>query len=293
MKIVFVILHYLAEEETYKSVESIKSKIDTDDYMIVIVDNASPDKSGKRLEEKYSEDEKINVILNKKNLGFAQGNNVGFTYAKEKWNPNFIVLMNNDVYLLDEGLVEQLEKEYYNSYFAVLGPLIMTKDGRCDVNPVRIQPMSKDEIIQDIKRYKRWLFLHKYHLYNVGSVFVDLLRGLHLKSNVIVKRKNFIERQENVQLHGCFMVFSQVYIERYSGLEERTFLYREEAILYKNMIENHLKTVYLPEIKVFHKEDAATDQIVKNKREEGIFVFSNHIRSLLVLLDVYEHYERL
>ena len=39
MKIVFVILHYLAEEETYKSVESIKSKIDTDDYMIVIVDN--------------------------------------------------------------------------------------------------------------------------------------------------------------------------------------------------------------------------------------------------------------
>ena len=89
------------------------------------------------------------------------------------------------------------------------------------------------------------------------------------------------------------MVFSQVYIERYSGLEERTFLYREEAILYKNMIENHLKTVYLPEIKVFHKEDAATDQIVKNKREEGIFVFSNHIRSLLVLLDVYEHYERL
>ena len=46
MKIVFVILHYLAIDETYKSVDSIEKKIDTDMYKIVIVDNASPDKSG-------------------------------------------------------------------------------------------------------------------------------------------------------------------------------------------------------------------------------------------------------
>ena len=37
MKIVFVILHYLAIDETYKSVDSIEKKIDTDMYKIVIV----------------------------------------------------------------------------------------------------------------------------------------------------------------------------------------------------------------------------------------------------------------
>ena len=81
MKIVFIILHYLAEEETYRSVDSIKNKIDVEEYKIVIVDNGSPDQSGERLQRKYSNESKIDVILTGKNLGFAKGNNVGFKYA--------------------------------------------------------------------------------------------------------------------------------------------------------------------------------------------------------------------
>ena len=64
MKIVFVILHYLAIDETYKSVDSIEKKIDTDMYKIVIVDNASPDKSGALLKEHYKYDDHVEVLLN-------------------------------------------------------------------------------------------------------------------------------------------------------------------------------------------------------------------------------------
>ena len=97
MKIVFVILHYLAIDETYKSVDSIEKKIDTDMYKIVIVDNASPDKSGALLKEHYKNDDHVEVLLNQENLGFARGNNVGFRYAEKTWNPSYIVLMNNEV----------------------------------------------------------------------------------------------------------------------------------------------------------------------------------------------------
>ena len=86
MKIVFVILHYLAIDETYKSVDSIEKKIDTDMYKIVIVDNASPDKSGALLKEHYKNDDHVEVLLNQENLGFARGNNVGFRYAEKTWN---------------------------------------------------------------------------------------------------------------------------------------------------------------------------------------------------------------
>ena len=99
MKIVFVILHYLAIDETYKSVDSIEKKIDTDMYKIVIVDNASPDKSGALLKEHYKNDDHVEVLLNQENLGFARGNNVGFRCAEKTWNPSYIVLMNNDVNL--------------------------------------------------------------------------------------------------------------------------------------------------------------------------------------------------
>ena len=154
MKIVFVILHYLAIDETYKSVDSIEKKIDTDMYKIVIVDNASPDKSGALLKEHYKNDDHVEVLLNQENLGFARGNNVGFRYAEKTWNPSYIVLMNNDVYLLDDDFLEKVEKEYKRSQFAVLGPMILSADGRCDINPIRTNAMSKQEVEHDIQAYK-------------------------------------------------------------------------------------------------------------------------------------------
>ena len=73
-KIVFVILHYCAVQSTIDAVESIRKYSSTE---IVIVDNASPDKSGFELLRKYSHAPNIYVILNQSNEGFARGNNIG------------------------------------------------------------------------------------------------------------------------------------------------------------------------------------------------------------------------
>lgn len=287
MDIVFVILHYLAVEETKQSVEYIRNNVDTDQYNIVIVDNASKNGSGREIEEYYRHDKDITIIINSENLGFSRGNNVGFSYAKRIWNPRYIVLMNNDVYLLEKQLLNKLDAEYENSCFAVLGPLIMTADGRCDINPIRTAPMTKQQVLNDIKIYRRRRWLYQYHLVGLRNVFFRVLRG-KAKNRVY---KNYIQRTEHAQLHGCFLVFSQRYTERFEGLDDRTFLFREEAILYKHMLENELNTVYLPDIAVFHKEDAATDQIVRTKRSKALFEVENHLKSLDVLLKVYNEYE--
>ena len=52
-------------------VASIDNNIDTEKYHIVIVDNASPNGSGKELEEYYEHSEKVTVLLSEENLGFA------------------------------------------------------------------------------------------------------------------------------------------------------------------------------------------------------------------------------
>ncbi|WP_333813449.1 glycosyltransferase family 2 protein [Muricomes intestini] len=287
MDIVFVILHYLAIEETKQSVKYIQNDIDTEKYHIVIVDNASNNGSGREIQEYYSRDEDITVIINVENLGFSRGNNVGFSYAKQRWNPRYIVLMNNDVYLLEKQLIHKLNIEYEKSYFAVLGPLIMTADGRCDINPIRTSPMTKQQVLNDIKTYRRRRRLYQYHLMGLRNIALRVLKGT-AKKRVY---KNYIQRTEHAQLHGCFMVFSSRYTERFEGLDDRTFLFREEAILYKHMLENGLNTVYLPDIAIFHKEDAATDQIVRTKRSKALFEIENHLKSLDVLLKIYEEYE--
>lgn len=291
--IVFVILHYMVKECTIKCVSEIREKIDTKNYKIIIVDNASNNESGKDLQKLYENDQDVYVILNKENLGFARGNNVGFRFAKENLNPQYIVLLNNDVYILEEQLKCKLDKEYKESQFAVLGPLIMTKDGKCDVNPVKNGIKSKEDVINRINGTKRVLFFNKYFLF---PAYASASKLMHDIINIFRKSekkpyKDYLKCQYNVQLHGCFMVFSQVYIDRFDGLDDGTFLYMEEDILYKHIIENNLVTVYSPNIIVYHEEDVSTNSIVVNQRKKIDFVYSNTLKSCQHLLKVYEFYE--
>ena len=79
-KIGFVILHYMALEDTVNCVESILNNVPLSN--IVIVDNASTNKSGMKLAEMYKDNQLISVLLLEENLGFAKGNNKGIEFFK-------------------------------------------------------------------------------------------------------------------------------------------------------------------------------------------------------------------
>ena len=78
----YMILHYLALSSTLSCIDSVKKRMQEDDQIIVI-DNASPDNSGIQLENKFIEDSNVKGIINKTNLGFAKGNNIGFMELKK------------------------------------------------------------------------------------------------------------------------------------------------------------------------------------------------------------------
>ena len=62
----------------------------------------------------------------------------------------------------------------------------------------------------------------------------------------------------------------------------------EEEILFCNLLNKNLVSVYLPEIEVFHEEDASTNEMMlKNKTlDKRLFILKNHKISIKVLLDV-------
>lgn len=71
-------------------------------FEIVFVDNGSVDESVSFVKKNYPN---VKVIENKKNLGFAEGNNVGMRKARGK----YIVIMNNDT-RSDKNLLKNLVK---------------------------------------------------------------------------------------------------------------------------------------------------------------------------------------
>lgn len=128
MDIAFVVLHYNAIKETIDCVESIQKNIDTDSYCIVIVDNNSSNNTGSILNDKYRNHERIKVIINKENLGFAKGNNVGIDYARNVLRSEYVCCLNNDTLLEQKDFFSQISHLHDEKHIAVIGPQVILKD---------------------------------------------------------------------------------------------------------------------------------------------------------------------
>lgn len=94
-----VIINYNGKKWLKKCLNSL-TKQTYKNFEIIFVDNASKDKSVSYVRANFP---KIKIIINKKNYGFAKGNNIGVKKAKGE----YIVLLNNDTYV---------EKDYLENF---------------------------------------------------------------------------------------------------------------------------------------------------------------------------------
>ncbi len=86
---VIIILTYNSRGDIGPCLNSVLSQSYKQDYDVVVVDNNSDDDTVKFVKEKYPS---IKLIANKKNTGYAGGNNIGLNYALEKDYQNYILL---------------------------------------------------------------------------------------------------------------------------------------------------------------------------------------------------------
>lgn len=92
---------------------------------IIIVDNASTDKTPKLVKEKYK---KVKVIENKKNLGFAVANNQGITKARGK----YLLLLNSDTILTKDVLQKMVDYLDQNPQVGVVTCKVLLPNGKID-----------------------------------------------------------------------------------------------------------------------------------------------------------------
>jgi len=287
----FVILHYQAVEDTIECIESILDNIRYERVDLVVVDNGSPDKSGEILFERYKEKANVHILLHPKNLGFARGNNIGFQYAKNILHTDFIGMINNDTVIEQGDFVQQIVNRYEKSHFAILGPDIISLVDQGHQNPASIKEMDRKgaQIALTINRI--CLITSYIHADEYAFKFIKFLYAVkdRLRNNSnskSIKKRDSKEELENVQLHGSALVFSPDFIEHHNGLHPGTFMYLEEDILFHLMKKENLKTVYYPDVRIYHKEDSSTKNSFTSSIDRRRFKYRHHIDSLHVYLDI-------
>ncbi|MDD4809243.1 MAG: glycosyltransferase, partial [Bacilli bacterium] len=268
----FIILHYLTIDDTINCINSIQKYFFDFDYSIIVVDNASSNGTGEQLIKKYNNDDKIKVILNKTNLGFAKGNNIGFKYAKDNIKPDFIIMINNDTFFSQRDFLTLVNESYEKYQFALMGPKIILKDNSIYQN---------HEYLRDIKTLKKIIRKLKIKLFFNKFYLLFFFQSINSKIKKVNKKEdeNYNRLKHNVVIHGCCLIFSKMYIDKFDGIPDLTFLYCEEDLLQIRLLKNNLTSLYNPSIRIHHNQYGATDALNKTNRKKDEFVFKNLIKA--------------
>ena len=257
MRVSFVILHYNVFNMTILSVECLLAVLQKADIDVVIVDNASPNGSGNDLQTYFKDYQKVHVLLSERNLGFAQGNNMGYRWAKEHLNPDYIVVMNNDVIIRDKEFCKKLIS--LEGVEGILGPDILNKRGEHQ-NPYRYG-------IETVRELRKSIVLTR-----MKMIGVSLFYGLHKKKREQLSDNNDLHEKEKIHLHGACIIFTKDFIKTVEyAFYPDTFLYGEEDFLFLLAQKMCLKMSYEPLLKVEHMEDVSTETVNTGAKKKRLF----------------------
>ncbi len=217
-RIFFVILNWNLANDTIECVRSLL-QAGVSQENIIIVDNGSTDDSVKKLKKEF--DKGVHFILHGSNKGFAGGNNLGIKYALEL-NAEWVFLLNNDTIVDSNFLIELHDTLKQKNQYHVIAPIIFYAN-----NPDVIWSMG-DRLIP-------------------GTLFtLQLLRN----KKVPDKLPRFIEVDF---VTGCGLLINHRVFEEIGYLDERFFMYGEDAEFCWRVKTKGFQIAVATNVKIWHK----------------------------------------
>ncbi len=274
----FVILHYRAIEMTRTCVERIQA-LEGNNH-IVIVDNASPNGTGRLLEEEYAMEQNVTVLLNSENSGFARGNNLGIRWVRENLLADFVVVLNNDVEILQKDFAVRIGEIYAEHAFDVLGPDIVSVFSGIHQSPKSLHGCTLDSVRRKRANVKRSshpiLLLLSSGEKNSPFIWRLVQRRQRAKQNI-----DSTVPAEGVVLHGSCVIFSERYLKTHpEPFYPKTYMYYEMEILEWMCRREGSVIRYDSSISVLHYQYVASKQEFKSIVRRSKFVIDCLIESL-------------
>ena len=221
-KLVYIILiNYNSKIHTVECVKSLNN-IFYKNYKILIIDNNSEDNDFSEIEDLNN---KVLVIKNKSNFGFAAANNIGIEIALKN-NAEYILLLNNDT-VVTPNFLNILIDEYENdNNIGICTSKILYYDFRDTI----------------------W--------YGGGSIN-------KIKGNICIddlNKKDFENKKskECEFASGCCMLLSSEVINKVGLMSEKYFLYYEDVDYSSKFLKASYKIKYCPKSVIYHKESVST-----------------------------------
>ena len=235
VKVFIVILNWNRPEDTIECLKSV-SKLSIKDFelSVVIVDNASTDNSVEQLKRFLIHNTEYKILINKENLGFAEGNNIGIKYAM-KHGADYVMVLNNDTRVHTDLMIRIIDTLRNYPNFGAASPKIYFEKGF--------------EFRE--KKYKKSDF-GKVLWYAGGTIDWDNVYGKTRGVDEVDKHQ-YDKVVETGFATGTCMFMSRKALEKVGLFDEKYFMYYEDTDLSLRIKRAGFKVLYIPEAVVWHK----------------------------------------
>ncbi len=254
-------------EECIKSLDNLSTK--NINFKITIVDNNSNDDTVEFISNNYQD---INIIANKKNLGYAAAINIGM----KNTNSDFAIITNNDVVFTPDSIEKILNflKENHNA--AVVAPQQLYPDGKWQ--------RSYGDFV-GIKSGLKYLFL------------VTLFQNHYFRKFYKVNKR---KRPKCVEYaDGAVLCIKREIFNKVNGFDEDYFFYSEEMdFCYRVKLASY-SVWHLPTSIVYHHRGGSDLAMRFTEKKQEMLIdskilfcdkhLSNFEKKLYVLLEKLHH----
>lgn len=231
MDLSIIIVSFNTKDLLVSCIASVKKYTKGINYEIIVVDNGSSDDS-----VKASRDLGVKVIENKKNLGFAAGNNIGVRASKGE----YVLFLNTDTKVKDNVAGEMVDYMRQNQKIGVATSALNNKDGSLQ---------ATGGYFPTLPRVFSWMTIQ-------DLPFVDMIikpfHPYHSKSFFSKGDEFYKSKKELDWVTGAFLLTKKSIIEEVNGWDESYFMYVEEVDLCFRIKKLGYEVWYLPEWNITH-----------------------------------------
>lgn len=235
MHISLIVINYNTKvdtDECLKSLSAVKTAKDVS-FNVVVVDNGSLDEYS--LPRSLSPKKQFEVVRSEANLGFTGGNNLGIYYAIEKYNSEYVLLLNNDTTVDPKFLQELLDCSEEHPEHGLICPKIYFYKG----NEFHKKSYSRTQLGSVL-----W--------YAGGSIDWQHLAAFHRGVDE-VDRSHFDTPTETDFATGCAVLIKREVLEKVGTFDKRFFLYFEDVDLSERAKNAGYTIGFCPSSVVWHK----------------------------------------
>lgn len=266
MKYVFIAVNYNGATHTESYLQSLQeiSLPNGDTLEAIIVDNKSTDAERMKVAQSVAQRPFARLIALDDNPGYFRGLNAGIDTC-QKNDETLLIVGNNDLKFAPDFLIK-LKDTPYGDDVLVIAPNIITLEGRRQ-NPHVLTKVPALELV------KARIYFSHYYVGLTGSFINRALRTMIRKVRPKEINQNQVPEPGRMKIKrgiGACYVLTPNFFRHHQRLDDRIFLWGEEALLSHQVESVGGYTLYEPSVKVTHCESASVRFIEKRDRYEMV-----------------------